>query len=1705
MKKCFTNVLSVLLAIIVALSASVYAFAETTTGFQIVADTVDAAPGSTINVDVSLKNNPGVALMIMSVSYDQSLLTLDKVTYNSAIGGTSTQPSSMNSPINLTWYNASANTTGDVVFATLTFTVDANAEQGESSDIVISSKSENITDINENTIAYTIVNGKVTVVNYKPGDINADQMVDGRDLLRLAKYYANWDVEVNPYTVDVNGDGSLDGRDLLRLAKYFAGWDVEIFANGSSSKNCAHSMNATEAKAETCEVDGNIAYWYCALCGKYFSDANGASEITVEDTIIRAPGHTVVTDSAVEPTYTSIGLTEGSHCSTCDKVLVEQTVIPMLQKTEYSITYKPAYNDEYLQQIDFSSQIAEETLKYTTEEGLYELPQLEVPGYNFVGWFDGTSSSATKITEIADGTKGNKTLYAHWELQQYTIQFDSPDVPVASVTYTVDKGITLVSPAWFGYTFVGWSENGNIVSSIKPGTTGNKTLHANWTSNRNQARAVTNLGEPMIIEDMENARFMFVYEIGTINNVPLEQIKYYGNTDGITINEEFEYSKSITSSTASTVANVVSNATTKTSAWTLSEDWNKSTSAINEHEEEIGKTQEKTDSAGNVIGSKYYVSNSSGGSSSTSSNAGGSSSTSSKVTTGSSTGINGSYTNSYESASSVGANVSATIGTETTAEAKIPGASASTSVNASISAGLDTEVSQKDTSTATTATSRAVNSGNENNNMSSSYWDTSSTSSSNWNTESGYEASRETSESTSVSKTISELINNKYSYSSSDTFGGENSTTNSTGTSLETSNEYSSTIEYSIEESETKKETITYKSDADGYYRLVTAGTVHVFAVVGYDIASNSYYTYTYNVLDKERHTYLDYSKDNANFNDCENAVLPFEVPYFVNDYIYGVIGKSSTLAVDYNTGFVTKYTGEGGNIVIPQYVSRENGDGTYSAVRVRGFNADVFSENDKITGVVLSKYISNIPDNAFKNCTNLKMVFAYGVSEIGNNAFENCISLERFNVDKYHTKLGANAFKNVPSISIEAANTDVADNAITCGAKRMTLNIASMTGEYNDKNIVVDNTTERFELIGSGIPIDNLSIKSNAKETIINNINFINNKDTPLNINSEKVTLNRVVVKDAPGFALILSSNNTEVSLFDNVNLSSLDSNAVLSKNISLKQVHTEVSSVMKLKGNLLVCGDTVDGQSLLSFEEGKIVYITEDDYERYLSSIKITFDANGGTISETSKIVHYGQTFGELPIPTMNYYTFDGWYTSMDGGTKINETTPVTSLVNQTLYAHWIPNKFIVNFDANGGIVSEPSKELTYGNALGTLPAPTRDYYTFIGWYTSATEGVQVTEATVPTSDDNITIYAQWVPNKYTITYDANGGTVSEIHKTVSCGEAVGDLPVPTRTGFTFAGWYFTDGTQLNSSTVRTTDDDITVTAKWSANNYKVSWNTGTGYSIVVKRTSSPNAGAAIGTLSNGSDIYYGDVLAITYVANTGYSITDNGSTNITVAGNVTSSNIYASANVNSYTYNVVYVSSNGTSLGSTTVTYNYGTINTIYAPAKSGYTTPSSQSVSWDSISTKTITFIYAPTAVSNSAKTGTAFSGPVTTYSARVEYQNRTANSVQIRISVTSTIQANGYNTYGQRFSATVGSVGTGAVTICSAGTWSNSFSSARSATGTSGWITVPINTTNATSVSVSMYYYQVNYNGTDMTANYGAGGISTSWTINIPAY
>ena len=125
-------------------------------------------------------------------------------------------------------------------------------------------------------------------------------------------------------------------------------------------------------------------------------------------------------------------------------------------------------------------------------------------------------------------------------------------------------------------------------------------------------------------------------------------------------------------------------------------------------------------------------------------------------------------------------------------------------------------------------------------------------------------------------------------------------------------------------------------------------------------------------------------------------------------------------------------------------------------------------------------------------------------------------------------------------------------------------------------------------------------------------------------------------------------------------------------------------------------------------------------------------------------------------------------------------------------TLYAKWTVNTYKITYNLNGG--TNNSKNVAtrkYGKAV-TLYNPTRTGYTFGGWYTTKKcTGTAVTKI-AKTYAKNVTLYAKWTVNKYTIKFNANGGTGTMASKTMTYGTAAKLTANSfTRTGYTFSGW--------------------------------------------------------------------------------------------------------------------------------------------------------------------------------------------------------------------------------------------------------------------------------------------------------------------------
>ena len=207
------------------------------------------------------------------------------------------------------------------------------------------------------------------------------------------------------------------------------------------------------------------------------------------------------------------------------------------------------------------------------------------------------------------------------------------------------------------------------------------------------------------------------------------------------------------------------------------------------------------------------------------------------------------------------------------------------------------------------------------------------------------------------------------------------------------------------------------------------------------------------------------------------------------------------------------------------------------------------------------------------------------------------------------------------------------------------------------------------------------------------------------------------------------------------------------------------------------------------------------------------VTFDSNGGS-SVQSQNVRVGATATQPATPTRTGYTFQGWYTAKNGGTRYDFDKAVTGDI--TLYAHWTVNSYTLTFDGNGGKPTETSRTVAYGSPYGTMPTATRTGYTFEGWYTAKSGGSQVYMSTAMDAS-NATVYAHWTANTYTATFDSNGGSAVASQK-VQYGSRISRPADPTRTGYTFQGWYTAKNGGTRYDFDKAVTGDVTLYARWA-----------------------------------------------------------------------------------------------------------------------------------------------------------------------------------------------------------------------------------------------------------------------------------------------
>ncbi len=245
--------------------------------------------------------------------------------------------------------------------------------------------------------------------------------------------------------------------------------------------------------------------------------------------------------------------------------------------------------------------------------------------------------------------------------------------------------------------------------------------------------------------------------------------------------------------------------------------------------------------------------------------------------------------------------------------------------------------------------------------------------------------------------------------------------------------------------------------------------------------------------------------------------------------------------------------------------------------------------------------------------------------------------------------------------------------------------------------------------------------------------------------------------------------------------------------------------------------------------------------------NAYRVSFDKQEGGDGTDSVTATYGSAMPAATAPTRTGYTFGGYYDAVSGGGNQYYDATMQSVQNwnkaaaTSLYAKWIAT---VTFDGQEATTAaDPAaKSVTYTtgtDTVGSLPvAPDRTGYTFGGWFTQTNGGG--TEFTAGTEvAGNLTVYAKWTANTYSVSFDKQEGEDGTDSLSATYGSAMPAATEPSRTGYTFGGYYDrTGGTgkQYYSAAMASTSNwdkavATTLYAKWIANSYTVSFDSQEG----------------------------------------------------------------------------------------------------------------------------------------------------------------------------------------------------------------------------------------------------------------------------------
>jgi uncharacterized repeat protein (TIGR02543 family) len=217
------------------------------------------------------------------------------------------------------------------------------------------------------------------------------------------------------------------------------------------------------------------------------------------------------------------------------------------------------------------------------------------------------------------------------------------------------------------------------------------------------------------------------------------------------------------------------------------------------------------------------------------------------------------------------------------------------------------------------------------------------------------------------------------------------------------------------------------------------------------------------------------------------------------------------------------------------------------------------------------------------------------------------------------------------------------------------------------------------------------------------------------------------------------------------------------------------------------------------------------------------ISYELNGGA-NNANNPSSFDITTATITLATPSKvgHTFVGWYDNLSFSGSALTSIPQGTTGNKTFYAKFDINQYTISFDSKGGS-HVTSITQNFDTNVSQPSAPTKALYTFAGWYNDEALTNAYTFAKMPAS--NLTLYAKWTLNQYTITFDSKGGS-SVSGLTQDYDSSVSAPSNPTKSGYTFAGWFSDEGLLSTYTFNKMPGENITLYAKWTLNTYTINF---------------------------------------------------------------------------------------------------------------------------------------------------------------------------------------------------------------------------------------------------------------------------------------